>query len=69
VVPHPQRLLHKNVPSNLGLGTVAHACNSSYLGGKDWEDPSLRPAWAKPMRPHLNQQAGCGGCASAIPGM
>jgi hypothetical protein len=23
---------------------VAHACNPSYLGGLDWEDPRLRPA-------------------------
>jgi hypothetical protein len=29
------------------LYVVAHACNSSYLEGGDWEDCSLRPAWAK----------------------
>jgi hypothetical protein len=26
---------------------VAHACNPSYSGGRDQEDGSLRPAWAK----------------------
>jgi hypothetical protein len=26
---------------------VAHACNPSYLGGKDEEDWSLRPSGAK----------------------
>jgi hypothetical protein len=25
---------------------VTHACNSSYLGDRDWEDHDLRPAWA-----------------------
>jgi hypothetical protein len=25
---------------------VAHACNPSYLGGRDQEDRSLKPAWA-----------------------
>jgi hypothetical protein len=29
------------------LGVVAHACNSSYSGGGDCEDNSLRPAWAR----------------------
>jgi hypothetical protein len=28
-------------------GTVAHTCNTSYLGSRDWEDHSSRPAWAK----------------------
>jgi hypothetical protein len=28
-------------------GTVVHAYNVSYLGGRDQEDHSLRPAWAK----------------------
>jgi hypothetical protein len=27
--------------------TVAHTCNPSYLGGRNWEDPGLRPAWVK----------------------
>jgi hypothetical protein len=27
-------------------GTVAHTCNSSYLGGRDQEDHGTRPAWA-----------------------
>jgi hypothetical protein len=25
---------------------VAHACNSSYSGGRDQEDHGLKPAWA-----------------------
>jgi hypothetical protein len=41
------------------LGAVAHAYNSSYLEGRDWEDRGSRPAWGKRfMRPHLNQQLG-----------
>jgi hypothetical protein len=28
-------------------GIVAHTCYSSYSGGGDWEDHSLRPAQAK----------------------
>jgi hypothetical protein len=27
-----------------GLGAMAHVCNPSYLGGRDLEDQSLRPA-------------------------
>jgi hypothetical protein len=29
---------------------VAHACNPSYSGGRDQEDHSSRPAWAKSWR-------------------
>jgi hypothetical protein len=29
------------------LGTVAHTCNFSYLGGKDQEDCGSNPAWTK----------------------
>jgi hypothetical protein len=29
------------------VSEVAHACNPNYLGGRDWEDGGLRPAWAK----------------------
>jgi hypothetical protein len=29
-----------------GAGSV-HTCNSNYLGGRDWEDSSLRPTSAK----------------------
>jgi hypothetical protein len=25
---------------------VVHTCNPSYLGGRDQEDPSSKPAWA-----------------------
>jgi hypothetical protein len=35
---------------------MAHACNPSYLGGRDQEDHGSRPAWAKSSQdPHLNQ--------------
>jgi hypothetical protein len=27
--------------------TVAHTCNPSYFGGRDWENNSSRPVWAK----------------------
>jgi hypothetical protein len=30
-------------------GTVAHACNPSYWGGKDQEVRSLKPAWANSL--------------------
>jgi hypothetical protein len=29
------------------LGAVAHICNPNCLGGREWEDLSLRPIWAK----------------------
>jgi hypothetical protein len=29
------------------LGAVAHVYNPSYLGGRNWEDHSLRPVRAK----------------------
>jgi hypothetical protein len=29
---------------------VAHACNPSYLGGRDQEDRGLKPAWANSLR-------------------
>jgi hypothetical protein len=32
---------------NGGLDIVNRARNSSYLGGNDWENGGLRPAWAK----------------------
>jgi hypothetical protein len=35
---------------------VAQTYNPSYLGGKDWEDCSLRPAWAKQVSETLSQQ-------------
>jgi hypothetical protein len=31
----------------LGKGMVAPACNLSYLGGRDWQNGGLRPAWTK----------------------
>jgi hypothetical protein len=29
------------------LNVVTNACNPSFVGGRDWEDHILRPAWAK----------------------
>jgi hypothetical protein len=38
------------------LGTGAHTYNHWYSGGRDWEDLSLRSAWAKSLQdPHFNQ--------------
>jgi hypothetical protein len=35
---------------------VAHACNLSYLGGRDPEDYSSKPAWANNSeRPYLEK--------------
>jgi hypothetical protein len=28
---------------------VAHTYNPSYLGGRDWEDCSLKPVWANSL--------------------
>jgi hypothetical protein len=37
-------------------GVVAHACNPSYLGGRDQEDCGLKPAQANiSMRPYLKK--------------
>jgi hypothetical protein len=39
---------------------MAHTCNPSYLGGWDWEDCSLRPAWANSKTPvSTNSWAWC----------
>jgi hypothetical protein len=34
---------------------VAHACNSSYSGGRDQEDYDLKPAWANSLRACLEK--------------
>jgi hypothetical protein len=31
-------------------GTVAHACNPSYLVGRDQEDRNSKPAWANLLK-------------------
>jgi hypothetical protein len=40
---------------------VAQACNPSYLGGGDWEDPNWWPGWAKNYETTSQPLAGCGG--------
>jgi hypothetical protein len=35
-----------------GQVLMAHACDSSYLEGRDHKDHSSRPAWANSDRPH-----------------
>jgi hypothetical protein len=35
---------------------VAHACNPSYLGGRDQEDHGLKPAPGKIVRETLSQK-------------
>jgi hypothetical protein len=54
--------------------TVAHTCNPSYLGGRNWEDPGLRPAWVKsqlnrapPPPPPTPPGGGGGGGGAALP--
>jgi hypothetical protein len=52
-----------------GLGTVAQAYNPSYLGGRDWEDHSSMPSWAKCSQdPHLNKWIGTVMSSSALQG-
>jgi hypothetical protein len=34
---------------------VAHACNSSYSGGRDQEDLCLKPAQGNSSRPYLEK--------------
>jgi hypothetical protein len=38
------------------LGVVAYIYNTSYLGGRDHEDHSCSPAWAKKLVRPLSQQ-------------
>jgi hypothetical protein len=42
--------------------SVAHACNSSYSGGRDKEDRSLKPAWEN----RNPSQKGPGGVAQDV---
>jgi hypothetical protein len=50
-------------------GTVAHTCNSSYLGGRDREDHGSRPTQAKSLQDSIStnkKKAGRGGrCLSS----
>jgi hypothetical protein len=38
---------------------VAHACNPSYSGGRDQEDYSLRPVWAKKKKKERERKRNC----------
>jgi hypothetical protein len=38
----------------LDLGIVVQACHLSYLGGRDWEDPSSRPTQAESSRDQIS---------------
>jgi hypothetical protein len=40
---------------------VAQACNPNHLRCGDWEDHSLRPAWAISSRDQSQPVTGCGG--------
>jgi hypothetical protein len=35
---------------------MAHTCNSSYSGGRDQEDPSLKPALANTLRDLISKK-------------
>jgi hypothetical protein len=50
---------------------VAHTCNPSYSGGRDQEDPSLKPAWANSFRDPISkkktqQKKRAGGASQAV---
>jgi hypothetical protein len=48
------------------MGASAHACNPSYLGGRDQEDLSSRPVREKKFgKPHLNQKLDTVVCMSS----
>jgi hypothetical protein len=34
---------------------MAHACNPSYLGGRDQKDHSSKPAWANRLRDSISK--------------
>jgi hypothetical protein len=38
------------------LVPVAHACNPSYLGGRDQEDLSSKPAWANSSQDPISKE-------------
>jgi hypothetical protein len=42
----PLRCLPLRAPARYSRALVAHACNPSYLGDRDWEDSGLKAAWA-----------------------
>jgi hypothetical protein len=49
--------------------SVAHTCNPSYSGGRDWEDRSLRPALANGSRDSILKnpsQERAGGMAQGV---
>jgi hypothetical protein len=63
VEPLPSKTL-TSIPSNgkakqidnfrFGLGSVAHVCNSSNLGCRDWKDHSSRPARAESYKDFIS---------------
>jgi hypothetical protein len=40
----------------VSLVRVAHACNPSYLGGRDQEDHDSKPTRANSLRPYLKKK-------------
>jgi hypothetical protein len=50
------------------LGMVAHMCNPTYLGGRDWESHSLSPVQTNNSRTPSQPMAGWdGACLSSQP--
>jgi hypothetical protein len=39
----------KICPGLIKMSFLVHACNPSYWGGRDQEDPDLRAAWGKKL--------------------
>jgi hypothetical protein len=49
-IKYLSRRKNKFLNGKVNLALVAHICNPSYSGGRDQEDSSLKPAWAKWFR-------------------
>jgi hypothetical protein len=59
-LPKETTLLKLQQKSTTGQALVTHACNPSYLGGRDQEDQDSRLAWATKARAYLeNTQKEC----------
>jgi hypothetical protein len=46
---------------------LAHACNASYLGGRDQEDRGSKPAWTLSQKYPIQKRAWPSGSSSRAP--